>query len=83
MIRLILQSRLARWIGAVLAAVAAVLSFGQIKKREGGQAERAKEAARDAADFTKTVKKVSHETISDDSVVDIRQRLRERGERKP
>jgi hypothetical protein len=42
------NSRLARWIGTALAAVAAVLTFGAFKKREGVQAERAREAERDA-----------------------------------
>jgi hypothetical protein len=42
------QSRLARWIGAAVMGALAVLSFGYIKKREGVQAERAREAQRDA-----------------------------------
>jgi hypothetical protein len=48
MIALILQSRFARWIGAAVMGALAVISFGYIKKREGVQAERAREAQRDA-----------------------------------
>jgi len=42
------QSRLARMIGTALAAVAAVLTFGKIKQRQGMADERAKQAQRDA-----------------------------------
>ena len=42
------KSRLARWFGAAVMGALAVLSFGAIKRREGAQAERAKEAARAA-----------------------------------
>ena len=45
---MILQSRLARWIGAALAAVAAVLSFGAVKQRQGMAEEREKQTAKDA-----------------------------------
>jgi hypothetical protein len=38
------NSRLARLIGTATAAVAAVLTFGQFKKREGVTQERAREA---------------------------------------
>ena len=48
MIAFILQSRLARWIGAAVMGALAVLTFGAIKRREGVQAARAREAARDA-----------------------------------
>lgn len=75
------NSRLARWIGAAVMGALAVLSFGAIKRREGVQAERAKEAARDAADFAETIKDVSNETISTDPVDDVRQRMRDRAKR--
>ena len=42
------KSRFARLIGTVLAALAAVLTFGAYKKREGVTEERAREAQRDA-----------------------------------
>lgn len=42
------NSRLARWIGTALASVAAVLTFGAVKRREGVKDERAAEAQRDA-----------------------------------
>jgi len=42
------NSRIARLIGTALAAAAAVLTFGAIRKREGVQTERAREAQRDA-----------------------------------
>lgn len=48
MIAFILQSRLARLIGTVLAALAAVLTFGAFKKREGVTEERAREAQQEA-----------------------------------
>ena len=43
----ILQSRIVRWIGTAIAAVAAVLTFGAIKRREGVKDERAAEAQRE------------------------------------
>ena len=77
------NSRLARWIGAVLAAVAAVLTFGAVKKREGVTQERAREAQRDAADFAETIKDVADEKPSNAPADVIRQRLRDRAKRKP
>jgi hypothetical protein len=82
-IALILQSRLARWLGAAVMGALAVLSFGAIKRREGVQAERAKEAARDAADFAETIREVTNETASVEPDDAIRQRLRNRAKRKP
>lgn len=78
MIGLILQSRLARWIGAAVMAVLAVLSFGALKRREGVQAERAREAVKDAKAEVETIREVSRETISDDPAADIRSRMRDR-----
>lgn len=72
------NSRLARRIGLAFAAVAAVLTFGKIKKREGITQERAKEAQRDAAEFAETIKEVTNETASSEPADDIRRRLRER-----
>ena len=77
------NSRLARMIGTALAAVAAVLTFGAIKRREGVQTERAREAQRDAAEFAETIKDVSNEKPSDDPADVIRQRLRDRAKRQP
>lgn len=77
------NSRLARLIGTALAAVAAVLTFGAIRKREGVQTERAREAQRDAADFAETIKDVSNETASSEPADVIRDRLRDRAKRKP
>ena len=77
------NSRLARMIGTALAAVAAVLTFGAIKRREGVQTERAREAQRDAADFAETIKDVSNEKASTEPVDAVRQRLRDRANRKP
>lgn len=48
MIALILQSRIARMIGAAVMGALAILSFGLVKRREGVAAERAKQAQRDA-----------------------------------
>jgi hypothetical protein len=82
-IALILQSRIARWIGAAVMGALAVLSFGAIKRREGVQAERAKEAERDAADFAETIREVTNETASSEPADAIRQRMRDRAGRKP
>jgi len=46
-VQFVLNSRLARLIGTALAAVAAVLTYGAIRKREGVQTERAREAQRE------------------------------------
>jgi len=81
--RFVQNSRLARLIGTALAAVAAVLTFGAIRKREGVAQERAREAQRDAADFAETIKDVSNETASTEPVDAIRDRLRDRAKRKP
>ena len=56
MIRLLLQSRLARLIGTVLAALAAVLTFGAYKRREGVTEERARKAKREAEALQRGVK---------------------------
>ena len=77
------NSRLVRWIGAVLAAVAAVLTFGAVKKREGAAENEAERAQRDAADFAETIKDVADEKPSDAPADVIRQRLRDRANRKP
>ena len=47
-LRSVASSRLARMIGAVLAALAAVMTFGAIRKREGVTEERAREAQKEA-----------------------------------
>jgi hypothetical protein len=46
--RILTGNKLARTIGAVLMAVAGVLTFGAIKKREGAQAARADAAVKAA-----------------------------------
>ena len=62
----------------LIAAGAAMLALiGAYFK--GGANARAKQAAKDAKAFHKTTEDVSRETISDDPVSDIRDRLRERG----
>ena len=81
MIAFILQSRLARLIGTALAALAAVLTFGAIRKREGVAEERAREAQRDAADFAETIERVTDETATAESIADIRARMRARAKR--
>ena len=83
MIATFLKSRIVRWIGAAVMGALAVLTFGQIKRREGVQAERAKQAQRDAADFAETIREVTNETASDEPADAIRSRLRDRAKRKP
>ena len=80
-LRSVASSRLARMIGTVLAALAAVLTFGAIRKREGVTEERAREAQRDAADFAETIERVTDETATAESIADIRARLRARAKR--
>jgi hypothetical protein len=47
------QSRIVRWIGAAFMGTLAVLTFGAVKRREGVQAERARDAVRDAKETIK------------------------------
>lgn len=77
------NSRLARLIGAAVMGALAILTFGKIKQRQGVTQERAREAARDAAEFAETIKGVSNETASSEPADVIRQRLRDRANRKP
>ena len=78
-LRSVANSRLARMIGTVLAALAAVMTFGVFKKREGVTEERAREAQRDAADFAETIERVTDEKPSNAPADVIRERLRRRG----
>lgn len=82
-LRSVASSRLAQMIGAVLAALAAVLTFGAIRKREGVTEERALKAQRDAADFAETIREVTNETATAEPADVIRQRMRDRAKRKP
>ena len=83
MIALLLQSRLVRWLGAAVMGALAVLTFGMVKRREGVTDERAKQAQRDAAAYTEAVERVLDEKPSDDPADVIRQRMRDRANRKP
>jgi len=58
--RILTGNKLARTIGAVLMAVAGVLTFGAIKKREGAQAARA-----DAAVKAAKADQQAHERMND------------------
>jgi hypothetical protein len=58
--RILTGNELARTIGAVLMAVAGVLTFGAIKKREGAQAARA-----DAAVKAAKADQQAHERMND------------------
>lgn len=80
--RIITGNPIARAIGGALVAVAGILTFGAIKKREGAQAARSEAAAKDAKAKEKTIEDVLRETASDDPVDDIRERMRKRA-RKP
>lgn len=80
--RLITGNPIARAIGGALVAVAGILTFGAIKKREGAQAARSKAAAEAAKAKEKTIEDVLRETASDDPADDIRRRLSDRA-RKP
>ncbi len=73
---------IARALAKVLALVLAVLTFGAWQRRQGAAKARQRQAEADAKAFKQTTKDVTHETLSDDPVDAIRDRLRERG-RKP
>ena len=74
-------NKIARTIGMVVMAVLGVLTFGAVKKREGAQGQKAKEAAARAKAKDKTIEEVLRETPSDDPADDIRDRLRKRARR--
>jgi hypothetical protein len=80
--RIITGNPIARAIGGALVAVAGVLTFGAIKKREGAQAARSEAAAKAAKAKEKTIEDVLRETASDDPADDIRRRMSDRA-RKP
>ena len=48
MIGLLLQSKIARQIGAILVFIIGVITFGQLQKRKGKKAERAKQERADS-----------------------------------
>jgi len=73
---------IARALAKVLGLVLAVLTFGAWQRRQGAAKARQRQAEARAEEFKETTKDVANETISDDPVDDIRDRLRERG-RKP
>jgi flagellar biosynthesis/type III secretory pathway M-ring protein FliF/YscJ len=75
---MLLQSRLARWIGAAVMGALAVLSFGALKRREGVQAERAKQAQRDAVADQEAHERMNDADLGLDATDDERrQRLRD------
>jgi len=82
-LRSVASSRLAQMIATALAALAAVLTFGAIRKREGATEERALKAQRDAADFAETIREVTNETATAEPADVIRQRMCDRAKRKP
>lgn len=72
------NSRLARGIAWAVAGIVAVLSFGAIKRREGVQAERAKEAARDAVADQDAHERMNHADLGTGASDDERiERLRD------
>ena len=75
-------NKIARTIGLAVMAGLGVLTFGAVKKREGVQSAKAKQAAEAAKAKEKTIDDVLRQTPSDDPVDDIRERMRKRA-RKP
>jgi succinate dehydrogenase/fumarate reductase flavoprotein subunit len=71
-------NKIARTIGLAVMAVLGVLTFGAVKKREGAQQAKAKQAVEAAKAKEKTIEDVLRETPSDDPVDDIRERMRKR-----
>ncbi len=69
------------YIAMGLTALLALWGKGKLDQRKGRKAEQAKQAEARAKANTETVKKVLHETASDDPAADIRRRLRERAGR--
>ena len=66
-----------------IAGALAVVAGWFTARRSGVNAERAKRTAQDAKAYRKTNEDVSNETLSADPADAIRQRMRERAERKP
>lgn len=81
LIHLFLGNRIVRFIGAALVAVAGVLTFGAVKKREGRVEAQAKAEAADARETIEAYK--DREDVEKRIAVDgsAKQRLRDRWSR--
>jgi len=77
--RLITGNKVARAIGGALMAIAAVLTFGAIKKREGARTAKSDAAIKAAKDYQKTTERMqdAEAAMGDDPAV-LRDRMRER-----
>ena len=77
--RLITGNPIARAIGGALVAIAGILTFGAIKKREGAQAAKAKQATKDAKAYRDTTERMqdADAAMGDDPAV-LRDSLRKR-----
>lgn len=79
---LLINNRIARFIGGALVAILGVLTFGAIKKREGAQAAKSAQQAKDAKAYVDTRKKIDAVDRAS-SGDDARAKLRDRNSRKP
>jgi tetrahydromethanopterin S-methyltransferase subunit G len=72
-------NKIARTIGMVVMAVLGVLTFGAVKKREGAQDAKAKQAVKDAKAYRKTNERMqdADAAMGDDPAV-LRDSLRKR-----
>lgn len=77
-----LNNPIARLLAKIAGIALAVLTFGAWQRRQGAQANKAKEAAARAKAKDKTIEDVLRETASDDPADDIRRRMSDRA-RKP
>ena len=71
------------WIIAAVTVLAGGWGYGRAKERKGRKEAEAKAAAQKAKDNAATVERVLNETPSVDPADHIRQRLRDRANRKP
>ena len=81
-ISLITGNPIARFAAKLAGIALAILTFGAWQRRQGAQAQKAKQAEVQAKAHQKTIEEVLRETPSDDPADDIRRRMSSRA-RKP
>ena len=79
----IIASPIFRALWRPFAIVLGVLTFGAFKRREGAQAAKAKQAEAHAKAYRETIERVADEKPSNDTTDRLRERMRQRAERKP
>jgi len=77
--RLIAGNKVARAIGGALMAIAAVLTFGALKKREGARTAKSDAAIKAAKDYQKTTERIQDaDAAMGDDPAALREWLRKR-----